>query len=180
MSQKEGYVRYRPTYVVYIICSGLALAFMLATCSKHSDEAAAYNDSIVSHQDLIIQSFDVLDSALTDSSSTEVILKSAHNNLLERIDNSVLALDSIGPFRKDPSLMKAARTLFISYNQMAETHYEKLCKIHQLPENMITQAIVDSTESIHNAIKRLSQDAQNAFLKEQEAFGKKYRLTFKE
>jgi hypothetical protein len=179
MSQKDGYVRYRPTYVVFMICLGISLAFMLARCSRHSDEAAAYNDSIVGHQEMIIQSFDILDSALTDSSSSELILSSAHKDLIQRIDNSVLALDSIGPFRKDPSLMKAARSLFLSYNQMAESHYTKLYEIHQLPDNMITQAIVDSMALIHATIKRVSEDAQNAFLKEQEAFGKKYRLSFK-
>jgi hypothetical protein len=178
MRLKNGFHKYRPAYVAYLLCLGVVLAFLLVTCSKRSDEAALYNDSIVDHQDMIIQSFDVLDSTLSDSATSETLLYAAHNNLLHRIDNSILALDSIGPFRKDPSLMKAARNLFLSYNQIAEIHYSKLFQIKLMPSASITQAIVDSTAVIHATIKHLSENAQNSFLQEQAAFGKKYHLKF--
>jgi hypothetical protein len=161
-----------------MLCLGIFLAFLLATCSNRSDEAALYNDSIVDHQDMIIESFDVLDSTLSDSSTSETTLNAAHNTLIHRIDNSILALDSIGPFRKDPSLMKAARNLFLSYNQIAEIHYSKLYQIKMLPVTQITQAIIDSTAVVHATIKHLSENAQNSFLQEQAAFGKKYHLKF--
>jgi hypothetical protein len=178
MRLKNGYQKYRPAYVAYMLCLGIISAFLFATCSKRSDEAALYNDSIVDHQDAIIQSFDVLDSTLADSSTSETLLNAAHYNLIHRIDNSILALDSIGPFRKDPSLMKAARSLFLSYNQLAEIHYSKLYQIKLLPVAKITEAIIDSTAVIHATIKQLSENAQNSFLQEQAAFGKKYHLKF--
>ncbi|MDZ4751204.1 MAG: hypothetical protein SGI87_06275 [Flavobacteriales bacterium] len=170
--------RYRPAFGMYLGVLVCLASFLLINCSKHSDEAAVYNDSIVEHQEKIVVAFDALDSTLSDSSSVPTSIVDAHAALTHQIQNSVLALDSIGPFRKDPSLQKAARSLFTAYGRMAEDPYARLIHIRLLAPSSITQSTIDTSLSLHHQIKWLSEESQLSFLQEQTAFGKKYHLEF--
>jgi hypothetical protein len=164
--------------LIYLIPAGLFGILLFATCSGRADDAAAYNDSIISHQSKIISAFDMMDATLSDTASSVEKLEYAHVFLKDQVHNSIMALDSIGPFRKDPSLQKAARMLFYEYENMAGFEYNNLLQISLKPPYSITTAVMDSVKTLQDQLKIRSKKAQEAFTEEQVRFGKKYHLVF--
>lgn len=156
----------------------LLLALALMACRSSAERAADYNDSIVDQQLHIINAFDVMDSTLNDTLVRTERLDYAHMNLQTTIKRGLLALDSIGSFRKDPSLELAAKTLFKAYDEVAGNEYRLLMDIKKLSPELITQAVSDSSMAIQQRVLDKSKQAQELFLKEQEAFGEKYHLQF--
>jgi hypothetical protein len=166
------------TLNLYLIT--ILAVLLLSSCARKAEEAAEYNDHIVEHQLEIIQSFDRFDSVFVDSVATKDQIEFVYVNMQSTIKSSILALDSIGPFQKDPLLEVAARDLFKAYDQVVSNEYRQLTEIKLLPAESITIAIVDSSFSIQMRIHDVSKMAQEKFLMAQDSFGKKYNLLFEE
>lgn len=150
----------------------------LAACTRRAEQAADYNDNIVRHQLEIIHSFDKFDSVYVDSIATKDQVEYAFVNMQSTIKRSILALDSIGPFRNDPILEVAARELFKTYDNLVANDYVVLRDIKLMPAESINVAIIDTSFSAQLRIHDMSKSAQDKFLMAQEEFGKKYHLAF--
>jgi len=148
----------------------------LTACSGNAERAGSYNDEIIGYQASIVTALDLLDSLLRDTNSTEDRLEYAYANLQSSAKHGILALDSIGPFQKDPSLQLAARDLFRDYEKMIDKDYKKLLEVKLLPEEQITNLIADTTYSIQQRIYSTSKISQSRFIGFQAEFGKKYHL----
>lgn len=150
----------------------------IAGCSSRAERAAEYNDSIIGYQKSIIDALVVMDSIFADSNATKDKLGYSYANLQSRVKLAILALDSIGPFQKDPSLQLSARELFRSYEELVDYDYKKLVEIKLLPVESVSMAVVDSNLTIQNHIHLQSKIAQDKFLNAQLDFGKKFHLEF--
>lgn len=155
-----------------------ALSIVLFACTRKAEQAAQYNDVIIQRQKDIIAAFDQFDSTFTDSLASKDRIEFAFVNMQSNIKRSLLSLDSIGPFQKDPLLEEAARELFKSYDQLVEEEYRILKDIKLMPAESITAPMIDTTISVQIRIHDNSKLAQEKFLKMQEEFGKKYNLIF--
>jgi hypothetical protein len=151
---------------------------VLSSCMRKAEQAAEYNNEIILRQMQVIDALDVMDSTLSDSTVTDERMDYAFANLQARVKSAVMAVDSIGSFSQDPSLQFAARDLFRTYESMADGDYARLVAIRKLPDDAITEAIVDSNNAIILRIRGRSETAQNKFLQAQEEFGKKHNLVF--
>lgn len=154
------------------------LALFLASCSTRSEQAAEYNDSIIGYQKSIIDALVMMDSTFADSNAVREKVGYSFATLQSRVKLAILALDSIGPFQKDPSLQLSARELFKNYEEMIDNDYKKLVEIKLLPAESVNVAIVDSNFAIQSHIHLQSKIAQDKFLQAQGEFGKKYHLDF--
>jgi hypothetical protein len=154
------------------------LVIGLAACSKKAQQAADYNDAIVNQQLNIVHAFDLLDSTLKDTLAAKQQADYAYVNLDAQVKRSILALDSIGSFNKDPQLQSAARELFRAYEDVTLVQYHQLLELKYLPAEAITIAIADSSNALQKHIHDKTQTAQERFLKAQEDFGTKYNLSF--
>jgi hypothetical protein len=140
--------------------------------------AAEYNDSIIGLQEKIVDAIDNLDSTLNKSELTATQLDLAMTALKVDVAHSLLALDSIGSFEKDPSLKVAAQELFGQYQSFANTEYVELVRISKLPLDSINNAVVDTTIELKQRINTLAKMAQDKFMFAQIEFGKKHHLEF--
>ena len=154
------------------------ICLCLSACSGKGERAGRYNDEIIGYQESIVSSLDDFDSLLRDTNSTEDRLEYAYATLQSSVKRGILALDSIGPFQKDPSLQLAARELFRDYEKMIDIEYKKLLEVKLLPDDMITNSVADTTYSIQQRIHTTSKVSQSKFLGFQAEFGKKYHLEF--
>lgn len=154
------------------------LVMGLVACSKKAQQAAEYNDAIVNQQMNIVHAFDLLDSTLKDNVAAKQQADYAYANLDAQVKRSILALDSIGSFNKDPQLQSAARELFRAYEDVTVEQYHQLLELKYLPAEAVTVAIADSSSALQKHIHDKTQAAQERFLKAQEDFGKKYKLSF--
>lgn len=156
----------------------IVLSLSLFACTRKAEQAAQYNDVIIQQQKDIIAAFDQFDSTFTDSLASKERIEFAFVNMQSNIKRSLLSLDSIGPFQKDPLLEQAARELFKAYDEMVEAEYRVLKDIKLMPAESITAPMIDTTISVQIRIHDTSKLAQEKFLKMQEEFGKKYNLVF--
>lgn len=161
---------------IAIISVGIWIA--LSGCSSRAERAAEYNDSIISYQKSIIDALVQMDSLFADSNTTKDKLGYSYANLQSRVKLAILALDSIGPFQKDPSLQISARDLFRNYEELVDHDYKKLVEIKLLPVESVSMEVVDSNLAIQNHIHLQSKIAQDKFLNAQLDFGKKFHLEF--
>jgi len=152
--------------------------FSFTACQNRAERAAEYNDSIIQYQKSIIDAFDMMDSTFRDTNSTREMVGYAYANLQSKVKLSILSLDSIGSFQKDPSLQLSARELFRAYDEMADVDYKKLVEIKLLPAESVDVAIADTNYAIQSHIHMQSKNAQEKFLRAQEEFGKKFHLEF--
>jgi hypothetical protein len=150
----------------------------LCSCVRKSQLAAEYNDSIIGLQERIVKAIGNLDSTLSNNSLTAAQLDIAMAALKVDVNHGLLALDSIGPFEKDPSLKVAATDLFVQYESFANNEYKELVRISKMPSDSITNSIVDTTIVLKQRINQLAKAAQDKFMFEQIEFGKKYHLDF--
>lgn len=164
--------------IFQIIGVGVVLSMMLTACVRKSQLAAEYNDSIIGLQEKIVSAIGNLDSTLSNTSLTASQLDIAMAALKVDVRHGLLALDSIGPFEKDPSLKVAAHDLFTQYESFANNEYKELVRISKLPVDSITNSLVDTTIVIKQRINQLAKAAQDKFMFEQIEFGKKYHLDF--
>jgi hypothetical protein len=159
----------------------LALAVLLtgmASCINRSEQAAAYNDRIITYENKIMQSFDLLDSAFNDSSGSFEKLDHEFLRLHTTIKDSKLAIDSIGPFRHDPNLQNAARQFFASLDHLVDTDYRKLISLVKLNDSLRNlPAIADSENVIRRRIQTEFAGNMSAFIESQKAFSSKYHIT---
>lgn len=160
----------------YNLIFGLIVMMFFAACSGKDEKAGRYNDEIISYQESIVSALDMFDSLLRDTNSTEDRLEYAYARLQSSVKLGILALDSIGPFQKDPSLQLAARDLFRDYEKMIDQDYKKLLEVKLLPQDQITNVIADTTYSIQQRIHTTSKVSQSRFIGLQAEFGKKYHL----
>jgi hypothetical protein len=156
----------------------LLWSILFSSCVHQSELAAEYNDSIIGLQEKIVTAIDGLDSTLNQPELTAAQLDMALAALKVDIAHGLLALDSIGPFEKDPSLKVAAHDLFSQYQSFANGEYQELVRISKLPLDSINNSIVDTTIVMKQRINLLAKAAQDKFLFEQIEFGKKHHLEF--
>lgn len=156
----------------------LVVTMLLSSCVRKSQLAAEYNDSIIGLQEKIVSAIGALDSTLNNTSLTAAQLDIAMAALKVDVKHGLLALDSIGPFEKDPSLKVAAQELFTQYDDFAQNEYKELVRISKLPLDSITNSLVDTTIVLKQRINQLAKAAQDKFMFEQIEFGKKYHLDF--
>lgn len=176
---------YTPVTLVYIchmknlnLILAASILFIFSSCARKAEEAAEYNDIIIEHQKKIIASFDRFDSTYVDSVASKDMVEFSYVDMQSTIKRSILALDSIGPFKSDPLLQNAARNLFKTYDSLVSAEYKKLLDIKLLDDNAISPAMVDTSFAAQIRIHDTSKEAQDNFLKMQEDFGKKYNLVF--
>ena len=150
----------------------------LAGCTNRAERAAEYNDSIIEYQKSIVDALVLMDSTFSDTNATRDRVGYFFANLQSKVKLSILALDSIGSFQKDPSLQLSARELFRTYEELVDHEYKKLVEIKLLPAQSVDMAVVDSNLAIQSHIHLQSKIAQDKFLKAQEEFGKKFHLEF--
>jgi hypothetical protein len=160
------------------IMAGMLCISLLSACVHKSELAAEYNDSIIGLQEKIVDAIDNLDSTLNKSELTATQLDLAMTALKVDIAHSLLALDSIGSFEKDPSLKVAAQELFGQYQSFANTEYVELVRISKLPLDSINNVVVDTTIELKQRINTLAKMAQDKFMFAQIEFGKKHHLEF--
>jgi len=162
----------------FVLFVSLVLSVAFFSCGKKAEKAADYNNSIIVRQMRVIEALDLMDSILRDSGATDQRMEYAFANLQATVKSAVMAVDSIGSFKSDPSLQIAARDLFRAYETMTDGDYARLVSIRNLPQPSITQAVVDSNNAIIGRIHVNSEEAQKKFIRAQDEFGKKYNLTF--
>jgi len=156
----------------------VSLPIMLGSCGRKSEQAADYNNALIDRQMHVVEALDMMDSTLRDSTITEDRLDYAFANLQAKVKSAVMAVDSIGPFKQDPSLQAAARQLFRSYEAMTDGDYARLVAIRKLPDSAITSDVVDTNNAIIRRLQSVSQAAQKKFILQQSEFGRKYNLSF--
>lgn len=154
------------------------LLSIIASCTSRADRAARYNDSIILHQKTVIDSFEKMDSVFRDSTAVKESVDYHYATLQSNVKLAILALDSIGPFQKDPSLQLAAKDLFRVYETIVDKDYKSLKMIKLLSPEQINQEIADSSLAIQSRVHLVSTQAQEKFLTSQIDFGKKFNLEF--
>jgi len=159
--------------LVLFLCATLGTA-----CTRQAEKAAEYNNAIILRQMRVIEALDLMDSTLADSAAADERLEYSFANLQARVKSAVMSVDSVGSFRQDPSLQLAARELFRSYESLTDGEYARLVAIRKLPQTAITEAVVDTNNTIIFRIRDRSDVAQKKFLRAQEEFGRKYNLVF--
>ena len=153
---------------------------MLMACVNRAEQAAAYNDRIITYENAIMDSFDRLDSSFADHSGSFEKLDYEFASLQAKIKQSKLAIDSIGPFRHDPNLQIAARQMFSSLDNLVENDYRKLITLVKLNDSLRVQpAIADSENVIRQRIQINFSACMTDFVTVQKEFGKKYNVTLK-
>lgn len=161
-----------------IVIMSISAWIALSGCSSRAERAAEYNDSIINYQKSIIDALVQMDSLFADSNATRDKLGYSYANLQSRVKLAILAIDSIGPFQKDPSLQISARDLFRNYEELVDHDYKKLVEIKLLAPESVSMEVVDSNLAIQNHIHLQSKIAQDKFLNAQLDFGKKFHLEF--
>jgi hypothetical protein len=163
---------------LYFGLFAICLTVAMMSCVHKSELAAEYNDSIIGWQEKIVNAIDCLDSTLNKPELTAAQLDIAMAALKVEVTHGLLALDSIGPFEKDPSLKVAAQELFNQYQSFADTEYAELVRISKLPTDSINNGLVDTTIILKQRINMLAKMAQDKFMFAQIEFGKKNHLEF--
>lgn len=150
-----------------------------ASCINRAEEAAEYNDCIIDYETQIMHAFDQLDSLFASPKGNEDELDYTFTNLHAKIKMSKLALDSIGPFRRDPTLQKAARELFQELDVLVDTDFRKLVLMVKLPDSLRVQpAMADSLDRLRSRIESHMNELVSNFILTQNEFGKKYNIIF--
>lgn len=162
----------------FVFAAFAFIAILISSCSRTAEQAAAYNNALILRQMRVIEALDLMDSTLSDPGMTDERLDYAFANLQARVKSSVMAVDSLGSFRQDPSLQIAARELFRAYESMTDGEYARLVAIRKLPQSAITESVVDTNNAIIFRIQQRSELAQKKFLKAQADFGNRYDLSF--
>jgi len=126
-----------------------------------------------------MKAFDDLDSTFSKPDENAEQMEYAFADLQAKIKMSKLALDSIGPFRRDPTLQKAARELFAELDIIVDTDYSKLIGLIKLPDSLRVQPeIADSQQVVQLRIEGRMGQVVNRFIEVQREFGNKYNITF--
>jgi uncharacterized lipoprotein NlpE involved in copper resistance len=152
------------------------LLLALVGCKNRAERAAEYNDSIIVYQKNIISALENMDSTFRDTNCTAEGVGQAYFKLQSQVKTSIVALDSIGSFQKDPSLQLAARDLFRQYEDLVDKDYKKLLEIKLLPASSVSVGVSDTNNAVQLRIHHLTKMSQEKFLVVQSEFGKKYHL----
>jgi hypothetical protein len=162
--------------VNYIIVVFAFLAMAVMGCKNRAQRAGEYNDSIIVYQKNIISALENMDSTFRDTNCTADRVELAYLKLQSQVKMSIVALDSIGSFQKDPSLQLAARDLFRQYENIVDEDYKKLVEIKLLPASSVSMGVSDTNNAVQLRIHHLTKISQEKFLAVQSEFGKKYQL----
>ncbi len=152
------------------------LVLAITGCKNKAERAAEYNDSIIVYQKNIISALENIDSTFRDTNSNADGVERAYLKLQSQVKLSIVALDSIGSFQKDPSLQLGARDLFRQYDEVVDNEYKKLVEIKLLPASSVSMGVSDTNNAVQLRIHHLTKIAQEKFLVVQSEFGKKYHL----
>ncbi|MFT5185643.1 MAG: hypothetical protein ACI84C_002791 [Flavobacteriales bacterium] len=161
-----------------ILLACMALAFVFTSCEPRSQKAAEYNDSIISHQIAISDAFDALDTTFNDYVAED--MDYAHLMLRSKIETGQRVLDTLGNFKNDDVLLKAARELFLFYEDISTAEYIEMINIMKIPDSLYSQEDQESASTVETKIISRFTGAQKEFTDIQVEFGEKYNVLFVE
>ncbi len=161
----------------------LVIVGLLSSCGPTPEEAAAYNDSIVTVQ----LEIDVKINALIESyhnyidediQTTEGIEK-AYNDAMAQVDKSIQTVAGMENFAESSELKDDATKLFGTYKSLLENEYKEMMQLYALPDSSYTQEHDEKWENLNSSSISKTKEAIELFVKAQQKFVTKYKLALK-
>lgn len=159
----------------YFGISLIAATSFLTSCSPKEDPVE-YNDRIVGRIDGAIQSINGLES--TFESYIPEQMDSAYQVLMLSLQESVGAVDSIGPLGSDSLLRNAAESTLQQHLNVARDLYPEYISLLKVPDSLFTPELQTRAFELKDEIDTQNADAQQLFINAQATFGKEHNLLF--
>jgi len=135
---------------------------------------AAYNDYLVSEQNLIIQRFSALNKAYESYDKDKI--EGAREALLHEIDGVIANVEKLPPYEGDTELRDAALEMFQYYRQLTEKELKEIGDLLSKGENQITEADIDEMDRLYNRFRKEIKSYEINFADAQRAFANKYGM----
>jgi len=157
-----------------IFIVGLSLTIM--SCAPSAEDAAKYNEQIVTKNQKIAVSMDSLFAALNSydveqiASQTEITKK--------RLVETKSAVKSLGDFHGDNMLSKPITSMLELYDSHINTKISRISQLYSIPDTAYTEDNRKEAETINQTIEKERKAALELVVKAQENFVAKYKLNF--
>ena len=154
----------------------VALSAAAAGCRDRSQQATAYNNSIVEEQEKIVRDMKTLSAAF--ASGDTGAMEAGRTALLATIDGALERTGALEPFEGGTEMRDSAKRLFEFYRQVCEKDYADIIAVYGKKER--TQEDVDMVASINERIAGDEKQLSDDFLSAQESFARAQGITLVE
>lgn len=138
----------------------------------------AYNDYLVSRQEMIISGIVDLGNSFQSFDSTRIM--GAYNHLNEQIDRSITQVQALKPYEGDTLLKPATLQLFRFYKDVSGNQYKAITSIILQGPHEITQSDLNTIDSLTQSIARSEAHVDSIFEIAQHKFARHYNMVILE
>ncbi len=152
-----------------------ALALFISSCAPSSEQAASYNDTIISEQILIIEKIDSLTESFNDYEIPDLMEKSL-NAAKQQIDKSIANVNKLPKFDNTEDYKITTLELFNVYKAVVENEFSEMVKLYKIPDAEFKDEYHLQFEEFQNEAHNKMDKAEAKFSAYQSEFAKKYNL----
>ncbi len=154
----------------------LTTIIYLSSCAPSAQEAAAYNEKIVTIHKSVNASMDTLIVCL-NSYDTVLISKQIESSKVN-LGMSKSDISKVGSFGGDDILFKPTNVLINSYLELIGNEFIQIYKLYCIPDTAFTETHKKEAEKLNKNIEKEMKIPLDALKKAQAEFVEKYKLSF--
>ncbi|MDD5569783.1 MAG: hypothetical protein PHD97_01350 [Bacteroidales bacterium] len=162
---------------LYFICTFAFIMFFSCNNST-SNDAAKYNDSLVSLQLSIADKIDALDSTFADYKSDK--MDKAYSEAMKQVLTSIEKVNKMNAFKDEKEIKEAMLKLFETYKSVLENEYSKIIALNKLAETKFSLSDEKKVDKLSSDIDNKLDSAIVEIEKKQKEFATKYKIKLEE
>jgi len=152
----------------------IASVLVFSACTPSTEEAAAYNDTIIAEQSLVIEKIDAVTESFVDY-IPEVMDKSL-KDASEQVNKSIANVTAFENFDKTDDYKNAALELFNVYKSVIDNEFKEMVAIYKIPDADFKDEHFEQFDDLQTTALDKMDKAETKFSAFQEEFAKKYNL----
>jgi len=147
---------------------------IFSACAPTTEQAAAYNDTIIAEQTLIIEKIDAVTESFVDY--IPEVMDKASKEASDQVNKGIANVTAFEKFDKTNDYKDAALELFNVYKSVIDGEFKKMIAIYKIPDEDFKDEHYQQFDELQTAAQDKMDKAEAKFVAFQEEFAKKYNL----
>lgn len=155
------------------------IAVLMQSCGPTKQQLIEYNDTIVDEQKLIFTKQNELNNAISSFDGKDITkITAAHQSLSAQINESISKMEALKALDDEGLFKNAALKMFKIIQQVVDKDYKALISL--MTKSEIKPNDIEDINKLATQIDSSFEIANGEFLKAQEDFAKKYKISLTE
>ncbi len=150
--------------------------FFFNACGPTKQDAIDYNDKIIREQKKIVQAESDLVKAIKNTSIKVNTLEGLRDELSAQIDESKKVFESLDKIGGSTDFKDASLQFADAYKEVVDGEYAEWLSTLDIPDSLVTDAIIDREEELVFLINNKLDKANNEFVGAQKDFAAKFKI----